>query len=227
MVNKIIESKIVDSHVENYIRSLLPDNQELLCDLEQYALENHVPIIHKEIAKYLSVMCCIKKPMKILEIGTAIGYSASVFAMSMKSGHIDTIELNELMVEKANETFCRLKEIIPEVTVDIHKGDAIDIIKTLDGGYDLIFIDAAKGHYQVFFEDAFRLLNNGGIIISDNVLYKGMVATNEYLVRRKITIVKRMRKYLKYISDHPSLETSILPFGDGLAISYKKEAIDE
>lgn len=222
-----MEAKIVDQYVENYIRSLLPKHTGLLGELEQFAALHKVPIIHPEIAQYMMVFLGITKPTRILEIGTAIGYSASVFASSMEKGHIDTIELNEVMAEKAKETFARLNESVPEVSVSIHLGDAKEVIKTLEGPYDLIFIDAAKGHYQTFFETAYGLLSENGIIVSDNVLYKGMVATNEYLVRRKITIVKRMRKYLDFITTHPSLETTVLTMGDGLAISYKKGNVNE
>lgn len=222
-----MESKIVDQHVESYIRSLLPEHSGLLKELETFAGLHKVPIIHPEIAQYMTVFLNITKPKRILEIGTAIGYSASIFAHSMKVGHIDTIELNEIMAEKARETFNTLEDILPEVSVTLHLGDAKDVIKTLDGPYDIIFIDAAKGHYQAFFETAYNLLSENGIIVSDNVLYKGMVATNEYLVRRKITIVKRMRKYLDFISKHPNLETTIMPMGDGLAISYKKGSRNE
>ena len=147
-----MESKIVDQHVESYIRSLLPEHSGLLKELETFAGLHKVPIIHPEIAQYMTVFLNITKPKRILEIGTAIGYSASIFAHSMKVGHIDTIELNEIMAEKARETFNTLEDILPEVSVTLHLGDAKDVIKTLDGPYDIIFIDAAKGHYQAFFE---------------------------------------------------------------------------
>ncbi|MBF4693695.1 O-methyltransferase [Fusibacter ferrireducens] len=222
-----MESKIVDQYVEKYIRSLLPEHTGLLEELEAFAALHRVPIIHPEIAQYMKVFLGIVKPVRILEIGTAIGYSASIFATSMQSGHIDTIELNEVMAEKAKETFERLNESVPNVSVSIHLGDAKDVIKTLEGPYDMIFIDAAKGHYQTFFETAYDLLSETGVIVSDNVLYKGMVATNEYLVRRKITIVKRMRKYLEFITTHPNLETTVLTMGDGLAVSYKKGKTNE
>lgn len=218
----MVESRIVDTHVETYIRSLLVESEPFLADLMTYAEAHHVPIVHPEIAQFFKVFLKTFKPKAVLEIGTAIGYSGALIAMEMKSGTLDTIELNEAMYNKAKETFEQLKEIVPEVTVNQHLGDAAQVLGQIDKRFDLIFIDAAKGHYQTFFDLCYPMLNDGGIIISDNVLYKGMIATDEYLVRRKITIVKRMRKYLQYISNHPELSTTIMPMGDGLAISIKK-----
>lgn len=223
----MIESKIVDEHVENYIRSLLPKQHGLLGELELFASEEHVPIVQPEVAQYMKLLFQMKKPKRVLEIGTAIGYSASLMAYEMGCGCIDTIELNDTMFEKAQETFAKLKESVPDVQVNQYKGEAQEVLKTLEGPYDLIFIDAAKGHYKVFFDLCLPMLSENGIIVSDNVLYKGMIATDLYLIRRKITIVKRMRAFLKYISTHPELETSILSIGDGVAITLKKEAAHE
>lgn len=220
----MIISQIVDPHVETYIRSLLADNVDLLNALEIYAQEAHVPIVHPEVAQHLKVLMHLTQPKRILEIGTAIGYSATLMAEAIKEGEIDTIELNEGMVQKASETFKLLKASGNKVKIRLHEGDAVSVLQNLKGPYDFIFIDAAKGHYQTFFDLCKPMLSQGGVVVSDNVLYKGMVATNLYLIRRKITIVKRMRKYLKYISSQPDLETSILPIGDGLAITYLKEA---
>ena len=217
-----MESKIVDSYVETYIKSLLNPNHEHLLRLETYAEENHVPIIQSEIAQYLKVLFSIHKPQSVLEIGTAIGYSGSLFAMHMSQGTIDTIELSETMYSYAEKTFEHLKTFQPNVQVIQHLGDAAEVIQSLEREYDLIFIDAAKGHYKVFFDLCFPKLKAGGIIVSDNVLYKGMIATDEYAVKRKVTIIRRMRDYLDYIAHHPELETTIMPMGDGLAISYKK-----
>lgn len=218
----MIESKIVDPYVESYIKTLVPTHTGLLGALEAYADEHHVPIVQSEIAQYLKVMLKIKQPRAILEIGTAIGYSASLMAIEMQAGVIETIELKEEMYQKAAETFTELKSIVPKVDVIQHLGDAAEVLQTLNGQYDMIFIDAAKGHYKAFFDLCYPMLKDEGIIVSDNVLYKGMIATNEYLVRRKITIVKRMRKYLAFLTTHPELETTVLPMGDGLAISIKK-----
>lgn len=218
----MIESKIVDPYVESYIKELLPKEEGLLGTLEQYAQEYLVPIVQPEIAQYLKVFTQLVKPKSVLEIGTAIGYSGALFATVMQEGTIDTIELSEDMFAKAEETFDLLKETVPGVAVTQHLGSAIEVIPTIEKKFDMIFIDAAKGHYKAFFDLCYPLLNEGGVIVSDNVLYKGMIATNLYLVRRKITIVKRMRKYLTFLSTHPELDTTVLPMGDGLAISIKK-----
>ena len=217
-----IESKIVDPYVEDYIKSLVPESMGLFYELESYAERFQVPIIQKEVAQYLKVFLKCVKPKSVLEIGTAIGYSASLFAYEMENGHIDTIELSEAMAEIAAGTFEKLSVLRPQVSVKQWLGDAQEVLPKLDLNYDVIFIDAAKGHYQAFLDLCLPRLNVGGVIISDNVLYKGMVATDVYLVKRKITIVKRMRKYLTFISNHPDLETTILPIGDGVAITYKK-----
>lgn len=217
-----MESKIVDPYVEAYIKKLLCQNNAHLSALEVYADEHHVPIIQPEIAQYLKVLFSIHQPKAILEIGTAIGYSGSLFAFEMKSGTIDTVELNEAMYEYAQTTFENLRQYVPDVQVTQHLGDAMEVIQNLDKQFDLIFIDAAKGHYKAFFDLCYPKLKEGGIIVSDNVLYKGMIATDEYAVKRKVTIIRRMRDYLDYIAHHPELETTIVPMGDGLAISYKK-----
>lgn len=218
----MIESRIVDKHVESYIRSLISESDQFLSKLIDYAEAHHVPIVQPEIAQFFKVFLKTFKPKAVLEIGTAIGYSGALIATEMKAGSIDTIELSETMFEKAKDTFDQLKSIVPNVTVTQHFGDAALVLGQIDKSFDLIFIDAAKGHYQTFFDLCYPKLRDGGVIISDNVLYKGMIATDEYLVRRKITIVKRMRKYLAYISNHPELSTTIMPMGDGLAISIKK-----
>lgn len=219
----IIESKIVDKSVEHYLRELLPQNTGKLKEMEDYADEYHVPIVHPEVAQFLKVMIKMNKTMSILEIGTAIGYSATVFGNAMEEGgKITTIELKDDMYDLAKEN---LKPIQDRTDITMIKGDAAEVLESVEGEFDLIFIDAAKGHYEKFFNLCFDKLKNGGIIVSDNVLYKGMIANDDYVVRRKITIVKRMRNYLKFISEHPNLETTILPIADGVAISYKMEEI--
>ncbi|MDR5658110.1 O-methyltransferase [Serpentinicella sp. ANB-PHB4] len=213
-------SEITHSYVENYIRSILPDQEGLLKEMEQYANDNHVPIVHKEVAALIKVLTKSVQAKKVLEVGMAIGYSSMIFIESMgKDGHITTIERDDKMYELALN-YIEKAGIANQVK--IIKEDALEVLKHLEGTYDLIFLDGAKGHYNEFLEDCLRLLKKGGIIISDNILFKGMVATDDLVTRRKRTIVNRMRDYLSYISHHPKLETSILPIGDGVAISYKK-----
>jgi len=212
-------SNIVDKLVEKYIREILPENEGIIKKLEEYAEKNSVPIIHPEVAKFLETIIKISKTQSILEVGTAIGYSALIFSEAMGNmGRIVTIEKRKDMHEIACKN---IEEAGLASKITLIQGDAVDILPQIEGKFDMIFLDAAKGHYQKFLLSCVEKLEDNGIIVSDNVLYKGMVASNEYLIRRKITIVKRMRKYLQYISNHPQLTTSIIPIGDGVALTYK------
>lgn len=207
-------------YINEYIRKTIKPNEGLLQELESFAAENHVPIVQPEVAKLLLVLGNMSKPSRILEAGTAIGYSSILMASILqKGGRIDTIERYELMVERAKQN---IKRAGLTDTINVIEGDASEILRCLDKPYDMIFLDAAKGQYPEFLPECVRLLKSGGVLISDNVLYKGMVATDELVVRRKKTIVKRMRDYLDTICQDDSLETSIIPIGDGVAISYKK-----
>jgi O-methyltransferase len=212
-------SNIVNDKVENYIRETLKPSQGLLRDLEIYAEENSVPIIHKEVADLLRVILKLKRPKKILELGCAIGYSSLFFA-DVLDGDVEivTTERNPIMLDRAQDN---IKKAGMEDRIKILVGDAEETLKDLEGTFDMIFIDAAKGHYKMFFDMLISKLNHGGIVISDNILYKGMIASDDYVVRRKKTIVKRMRTYLDYICDLEGISTSLIPIGDGLAISYK------
>lgn len=212
-------SNIVNELVEKYIRETLPKNDGYIKAMEDYALVNHVPIVQPEVAKLLEVITKINQTKSILEVGTAIGYSAIVFTNAMEDGKLTSIERRHDMVEIARNNI-ELAGLSNQIK--ILEGNAEDILPTLEGEFDLIFLDAAKGQYMKFLSSSINLLKKGGVLISDNVLYKGMIASNEYVIRRKITIVKRMRKYLDYIMNHPQLTTSILPIGDGVAVSYKK-----
>jgi len=220
-----MEAKIVDTYVETYIRDLLPGQIPFLTALEDIAARDHVPIVQPEVAQLMKLLVAQYQPKRVLEIGAAIGYSGALMAIEMKRGHLDTIELNEETAARAQETFKALRQSnLTKASITLHIGDAKEVIDTLnDAPYDLIFIDAAKGHYEAFLDLIMPRLSVGGLIISDNVLFKGMVATDHYVIRRKITIVKRMRNYLKRISTHPELTTSILSVGDGVALSLKKE----
>ncbi|NLZ48670.1 MAG: O-methyltransferase [Clostridiales bacterium] len=213
-------SNITYDFMEQYIRELIPERQGILKELEDYAKENKVPIIHKEVANYLEQMVNIIKPVRILELGTAIGYSAILMYNSSKSvEHIDTIERDEKMITlaKTNIEKAGLKE-----NIEVLQGDCLEVLEGLKEKYDLIFIDAGKGHYNEFFPHCMRLLNDEGVIIADNVLYKGMVVSREFLVRRKITIVKRMKKFIDMVTKDDKLITSILPMGDGIAVIKRK-----
>jgi predicted O-methyltransferase YrrM len=208
-----------------YIRNTLRKSDGLLKELEEYAAENHVPIITPEVARLLVVLGKLVKPVRILEVGTAIGYSAILLAGTlMQGGRIDTIERQEEMIIKAREN---IKRAGLENTIGIIAGDAEEVLRCLDKQYDMVFLDAAKGQYPEFLPDCLRMLKKGGLLVSDNVLYKGMIANEQLIVRRKRTIVNRLRSYLETLCDDPSLDTSILSAGDGVALSYKRLESDK
>lgn len=207
-------------YINHYIRKTIKGNEGFLLELENFAAQNHVPVINPEVGKLILVLGNILKPGRILEVGTAIGYSAILLASVLKpGGKLDTIDRYEAALDKASEN---IKKAGLEGIINIIQGDALDILRCLEKKYDLIFLDAAKGQYPEFLPECLRMLNKGGILISDNVLFKGMVANDELIVRRKKTIVKRMRDYLDSICNNEDLETSIIPIGDGLAVSYRK-----
>ena len=213
-------SNINEEYVQEYIRSLIPIKNDILMEVEKYAYDNHVPIIEKEVAQFLQVLLKIAKPTNILEVGTAIGYSAIIMASSTDDYcKITTIERRQDMVDLAKEN---LKKTGYLDKVNIMCGEAEDILLKLKEKYDFIFLDASKGHYLKFFNRCVDLLNDGGIIMADNVLYKGMVASDELIVRRKKTIVKRMRKYLEYIHNIDGYKSCVIPIGDGISLTYKE-----
>lgn len=207
-------------YIIEYIRATIKPNAGLLAELEEFAGVNHVPIIQPEVAALMKVIGQLKQPTKILEVGTAIGYSSILFSGFLKpDGVIDTIERNEEMIELARKN---IKLAGKQNTINVIAGDALDVLACLDKHYDMIFIDAAKGQYSEFFEQCKRMLVPGGLLVSDNVLYKGMIASDELVVKRKKTIVARMRDFLQILCEDESFETSIIPIGDGVALSYKK-----
>lgn len=187
--------------------------------IKQKALENHIPIIMDDT---LEVMKKILKetPLKrILEIGTAVGYSAICFSEFLgKDGKIDTIEREKERVKEAREN---IKKVGIEEKINIIEGDAVEILPTLNEKYDMVFIDAAKGKYPFFLEQALRMMNTNGIIFADNILYKGYVMS-DYNKHKQRTAVRNLREYIKEVSENPNLETEILEVGDGLAISKIK-----
>lgn len=213
-------SNVNYDYIENYIRSKLPENNGILKELEEYAKENSVPIVRPEVANFIKVMISIKKPSSILELGTAIGYSSILMyqASGFKS-RILTVDRDEKMVSKARSNISKYSY---DDNIKVVQGDCLELVQKLDKKYDLIFMDAAKGHYNQLLPYCLNLLNNDGIIIADNVLFRGMVASKELIIRRKITIVKRMKKFLDDISTDKNLVSSILPLGDGVALIYRR-----
>lgn len=207
-------------YITRYIRETIKPNTGLLAELEEYAKLNHVPIIQPEVAAFLKVLGNMRRPARILEVGTAIGYSSILFSgFLQQKGIIDTIERNEDMIELARKN---IKQAGLQNTINVIAGDALEVLTCLNKSYDMVFMDAAKGQYGEFLEQSKRMLVSGGILVSDNVLYKGMIATDDLVVRRKRTIVNRMRDFLKTLCEDETFETSIIPIGDGVALSYKK-----
>ncbi|MBQ9140339.1 MAG: O-methyltransferase [Lachnospiraceae bacterium] len=215
---------IVDERMVAFINSFDKGNTPFLNEIEKYALETEVPIIRKEMQSFLRFLLAMKKPMKILEVGTAIGFSALLMSEYAPEGcQITTIEKYEPRIPIARENFKRAGK---EECITLLEGDATEILKELTDSYDLIFMDAAKGQYINFMPDILRLLKEDGLLISDNVLQDGDIIESRYaVVRRNRTIHSRMREYLYELTHHPWLETSILPVGDGITLSLKKQEV--
>ncbi|MBV7271901.1 O-methyltransferase [Clostridiaceae bacterium UIB06] len=214
-------SGIAYDYMEQYIRGLIKDHNGILNELEDYAHNNFVPIIHKEVARFLELMIKMKRPLRILELGTAIGYSAILMNISSEGkASITTIERDSKMIELAKNNIekCGLKD-----KIEIIQGDCLEVLEKLENKYDLIFMDAGKGHYNHFLPHCLRLLSCDGVIIADNVLFRGMIASDELVERRKITIVKRMREYLEIVSDNEKFVTSVIPMGDGIAVTLRRD----
>lgn len=217
-------SNINYDYIEEYIKSTIPPRGEGLESLEEYALENSVPIVDLEVAQLLKFVLKIHKPKKILEVGTAIGYSSILMAKSSASSKIVTIERSPEMYTKAVEN---VKKFGLEDRIEIIFGDAEEELPKLKDSFDFVFLDASKGHYLEFFKYIEPLLEDDSVIFSDNILFKGMVATDQLVKRRKKTIVKRMRSYIEYINDLEGYTTSTIPIGDGVALTYKEGVINE
>lgn len=217
-------SAIVHDYVENYIRGLIRRDDAALLEMEEYASANHVPIIQKEAGQLLETLVNITKPLRILELGTAIGYSSIL--MSRYAGlkaEITTVERSPEMVAIARSN---IKKYGYDNRIDVLEGDCLEILEKLEGGYDFIFMDAGKSHYSDFFPHCARLLKENGVIVSDNVLFRGMIASDELVEKRMATIVKKMRQYLEMLSENEEFHTSVIPVGDGIAISTRRNRND-
>lgn len=217
---------IVDERMVAYINSLDVGNSALVNQIEEEAIATYVPIIRKEMQNFLKVILEIKRPKAILEVGTAIGFSALLMSEHVDEDcHITTIEKYEPRIPIAKENFKRAGK---EQQITLLEGDAMEFLKTLEGPYDFIFMDAAKGQYINFMPDILRLLADGGLLVSDNVLQDGDIIESRFAVtRRNRTIHSRMREYLFELAHHEQLETCILPVGDGITLSVKRKKVEE
>ena len=213
---------IVEERMRTYINSLDMGNTPFLEALEQEALADYVPIIRKEMQAFMKVFLAMQQPKRILEVGTAVGFSTLLMCeYGPEDLEIVTIENYEKRIPIAKENFRKAGR---EGQITLLEGDAGEILKELDGTFDLIFMDAAKGQYINWLPDVMRLMHKGSVLVSDNVLQEGDLIESHYIVeRRNRTIYKRMREYLYELKHNPKLMTSIIPLGDGVTLSVKQE----
>ena len=211
---------ITDERMSAFIDSLEPGNTPFLDQIEREAKETNVPIIRTQTQGLIKFLLAVRKPMSILEVGCAIGFSALLMSEYAPEGcRITTIEKYEKRIPVAKENFARAGK---EDAITLLEGDAADILKELTGPYDFIFMDAAKGQYIHFLPDTLRLLAPGGLLVSDNVLQDGDILESRFAVeRRNRTIHSRMRAYLYELTHHEALRTVVLPIGDGVTVSVK------
>ena len=211
---------ISNERIATYIHSLEVPESPVIEAIEQEALDTFVPIIRKETQSFLKVLLKIKKPLRILEVGTAVGFSAILMSEYMpEGGHITTIENYEKRIPIARENIRRAGK---EDCITLIEGDALEVMASLEPGYDFIFMDAAKGQYIHFLPEVLRLLKKGGLLVSDNVLQDGDIIESRFAVtRRNRTIYSRMRDYLWQLKHMKEFETAVLTVGDGVTISTK------
>ena len=212
------------SRIRDFIISFSKDDEGELGEIYEKAVSDGVPVIRPEMRDYMKVMLRQIKPSRVLEVGTAVGYSSLMMATTLDSMdvdfHIDTCELDEERIQTASENIIKMNY---ENRITIHKGDAAESMKALDGEYDLIFIDAAKAQYMNYLLEAIRLSRSGTVIVTDNILADGDVLESHFLVeKRDRTIHDRMREYVYEIKNNERLETAILSVGDGVAVSVVK-----
>lgn len=211
---------IVNERLVTYINSLDQGNTKVLDDIEREALETYVPIIRKEMQSFLKLILAMQKPMRILEVGTAVGFSAVLMAQyNPVPCEIVTIENYDKRIPIAKENFKRAGK---EQQITLLEGDAAEVLKEIEEPFDFIFMDAAKGQYINFMPEVMRLLKVGGTLVSDNVLQDGDIIESHFAVtRRNRTIYKRMREYMYELTHNEELVTVVLPVGDGITVSHR------
>ncbi|GFI02123.1 putative O-methyltransferase [Lachnospiraceae bacterium] len=215
-----MKNVITEERISTFINSFDTGNTPFLNDLEQFALKTNVPVIRPQMQSFLKLLLAIKQPKQILEVGTAIGFSALLMSeYGPRDCRITTIEKYEKRIPVAKENFKRAGK---EDQILLLEGDAAQILKELKGFYDFVFMDAAKGQYIHFLPEILRLMPKGGLLISDNVLQDGDVMESRFAVtRRDRTIHSRMREYLYELKHNEALLTDIQPIGDGVTVSVK------
>lgn len=212
---------IVNERVVAYINSLDCGNSDICNTIEKEAIADEVPIIRKEMGNLLKVLLQLVQPERILEVGTAVGYSSILMSENMPENcKITTIENYDKRIHVAKNNFKRAGK---EDVITLIEGDALEVLKTLEGPYDFIFMDAAKGQYINYLPDVKRVLRKGGLLISDNILQEGEIVESRYAVtRRNRTIHTRIREYVYELTHSEDFVTSIVPIGDGITLSVKQ-----
>ena len=205
------------NHIIDYLNSIYID--EDFVELRNFGIENNIPIMKLETKEFLKNLVTIQKPKNILEIGSAIGYSSLLFS-KYTGANITTIEKSEKMCEIAKSNFKKYGKDINIINMDAKKA-----LNNINQGFDFVFIDANKSQYKYYFDKSISLLNKNGIIVCDNILFRGEIANDNIVNKRDITIVKNLRKFLSYITDLDEYITSIIPIGDGISLSTRR--IDE
>ncbi|HEY8499117.1 MAG TPA: O-methyltransferase [Clostridia bacterium] len=215
-----MDNKINYPYINAYLSGLIKQNDPLLAEMREYAESRHIPIVVSETARFIETICAIFKPGRILEIGTAIGYSSIIMAKALNSECvIDTIEID---ADMASTAASYIKKAGLEGVIRIINGEALDVLQCLNKPYDLIFLDAAKGQYPQFLPHCLRLVDINGILLSDNVLYGGLVAKHGRIEHKHRTIAYRLKEYLEELFSMENFVTSVVPIGDGIAVSYRK-----
>ncbi|MCK8825093.1 O-methyltransferase [Fuchsiella alkaliacetigena] len=212
-----MSKNILTDFVNEHLQEITPEPSEDLKRLQEEALAKDIPIIDTEVGEFLSLLIAIQRPQKILELGTGTGYSTLWLAKDNQA-QIVTIELKEREAKVARKNFA---ELGLENRVELLVGDAVQIMADLQQEFDLVFIDAAKGQYVEYLEKALAVTKEQGVIVADNILFKGMISNDELMHPRYDTLVYRLREYIDRVMEDPGLKSSILPLGDGLAISLK------
>ncbi len=215
----MFDDSVATQQITDYLRSLIKENTGILKELEEKALKEYIPIISPEVAQLIRLLSEITGAEKILEVGSAIGYSSILFAGFSEKMKITTIEMDEDRAAQAENNINRANM---DKKITLLRGDALSVMDHIAENFDIVFVDAAKGQYNNFLPKCLKLLKPGGLLISDNILYRGTVAETGFIPRKHRTIIVNMKEYLKRLSEDEGLTTSIIPIGDGVAVSLKK-----
>ncbi|MDU5559329.1 O-methyltransferase [Anaerococcus vaginalis] len=205
------------NHIVDYLNNIYID--EDFIELRNYGIENNIPIMKLETKEFLKSLVLISKPKNILEIGTAIGYSSLLFS-KYSNANITTIEKSKEISEIAKANFSKYNKKINLINMDAKKA-----LNNFNQGFDFVFIDANKSQYEYYFNESLKLLNKNGLIVCDNILFRGEITNDDLINRRHITMVKNLRKFLSHITNLDDYVTSIIPIGDGISLTTRR--VDE